>query len=67
MTTIDHHNPKTTPEVGGIGHSVRRTEDARFLEGRGNYVDDEDETPTAARATPSHLFLGARLSWPWTF
>ncbi len=40
MTTLDHHNPKTSPEVGGIGHSVRRAEDARFIEGRGNYVDD---------------------------
>ncbi len=27
-------------EIGGIGHSVRRKEDARFIRGRGNYVDD---------------------------
>ncbi len=39
MTTV-HESPKTTPEVGGLGHSRRRVEDARFLEGRGNYVDD---------------------------
>ena len=32
--------PRTTPEVGGIGHSVRRKEDARFIQGRGNYLDD---------------------------
>src|SRR2546430_11727594 len=25
---------------GGIGESIRRKEDARFLRGRGNYVDD---------------------------
>src|SRR5256884_2770997 len=25
---------------GGIGESIRRREDARFLRGRGNYVDD---------------------------
>ena len=25
---------------GGIGASVKRKEDARFLAGRGNYVDD---------------------------
>jgi aerobic carbon-monoxide dehydrogenase large subunit len=39
MTTTDH-KPHTSPEIGGIGHSRRRVEDARFLEGRGNYVDD---------------------------
>ncbi|MGB5204618.1 MAG: molybdopterin cofactor-binding domain-containing protein, partial [Eudoraea sp.] len=31
---------KTTPEVGGMGHSVKRKEDARFLHGKGNYTDD---------------------------
>ena len=40
MTTTDHHNPITTPEIGGIGHSVRRNEDARFIQGAGNYLDD---------------------------
>jgi aerobic carbon-monoxide dehydrogenase large subunit len=39
MTTTEHA-PRTTPEVGGLGHSRKRVEDARFLEGRGNYVDD---------------------------
>ncbi|HKX75677.1 MAG TPA: aerobic carbon-monoxide dehydrogenase large subunit, partial [Acidimicrobiia bacterium] len=37
MTTTYH---RTSPEVGGIGHSVRRKEDARFIQGRGNYLDD---------------------------
>src|SRR5687768_18416155 len=32
--------PKTTPEVGGMGHRVKRREDPRFLRGLGNYVDD---------------------------
>jgi carbon-monoxide dehydrogenase large subunit len=32
--------PKTTPEIGGLGHSRKRVEDARFIEGQGNYVDD---------------------------
>ncbi|HEY7822055.1 MAG TPA: molybdopterin cofactor-binding domain-containing protein, partial [Acidimicrobiia bacterium] len=32
--------PRTTPEIGGLGHSRKRVEDARFIEGRGNYVDD---------------------------
>ncbi len=31
---------KTSPEVGGMGHSVKRKEDARFLHGKGNYTDD---------------------------
>jgi carbon-monoxide dehydrogenase large subunit len=30
----------TSAEVGGIGHSRKRVEDARFIEGKGNYVDD---------------------------
>jgi carbon-monoxide dehydrogenase large subunit len=27
-------------EIGGIGHSVKRKEDDRFIRGKGNYVDD---------------------------
>jgi aerobic carbon-monoxide dehydrogenase large subunit len=27
-------------EIRGIGHSVKRIEDARFVQGRGNYVED---------------------------
>src|SRR5215469_2075648 len=30
----------TTSEVGGMGHSIKRKEDLRFIQGRGNYVDD---------------------------
>src|SRR5574342_1354322 len=32
--------PRTPPEIGGMGHSVKRKEDLRFLRGKGNYVDD---------------------------
>ena len=32
--------PRTSPEVGGMGHSVKRKEDPRFIRGKGNYVDD---------------------------
>ena len=32
--------PRTTPEVGGMGHSVKRKEDPRFIRGQGRYVDD---------------------------
>ena len=33
-------NPRPAAEVGGMGHSVKRKEDPRFLRGQGNYVDD---------------------------
>src|SRR5215471_1690413 len=32
--------PRTTPEIGGMGHSVKRKEDPRFIRGQGTYVDD---------------------------
>ncbi|MFQ5740865.1 MAG: aerobic carbon-monoxide dehydrogenase large subunit [Acidobacteriota bacterium] len=32
--------PKTSPEIGGMGHSLKRKEDARFLAGQGHYIDD---------------------------
>ncbi len=31
---------KTSPEIGGMGHPVKRKEDLRFIQGKGNYVDD---------------------------
>ena len=31
---------KTTPEVSGMGHSMKRKEDPRFIRGQGKYVDD---------------------------
>ena len=37
-TTADH--PRTSPEVGGVGHSVRRKDDDRLIQGGGNFVDD---------------------------
>ncbi len=30
----------TSPEIGGMGHSIKRKEDLRFIQGKGNYVDD---------------------------
>ncbi len=38
MTTVQE--PVTPPEIGGIGHSVKRQEDDRFIQGAGTYVDD---------------------------
>ncbi len=32
--------PQTTADVGGMGHSVKRKEDPRFIRGKGTYVDD---------------------------
>jgi carbon-monoxide dehydrogenase large subunit len=31
---------KTSVEIGGMGHSVKRKEDQRFVQGKGTYVDD---------------------------
>src|ERR1700728_5248486 len=31
---------RTSPEIGGMGHSVKRKEDLRFIQGKGTYVDD---------------------------
>ena len=38
MSTV--HEPRTSAEVGGVGHSVLRKEDDRFIRGAGNYLDD---------------------------
>ncbi len=42
--TADHTTASQTlstpPEIGGIGHSVPRQEDARLIEGQGNFLDD---------------------------
>jgi carbon-monoxide dehydrogenase large subunit len=41
MTTIAEPPGLSTPEsIGGVGHSRRRIEDDRFVQGAGNYVDD---------------------------
>ena len=31
---------KTSKEIGGMGHSLKRKEDARFIRGLGKYTDD---------------------------
>jgi carbon-monoxide dehydrogenase large subunit len=41
--TVTHEptgSPRTPVEIGGIGHSVRRREDDRFIQGAGRYLDD---------------------------
>jgi len=32
--------PRTSPEIGGMGHPVKRREDERLIRGKGTYVDD---------------------------
>ena len=49
---------RTTPEIGGMGHSVKRKEDPRFIRGAGEYIEDVNlpgssgSTSSAAR-TPT--------------
>jgi len=31
---------KTSKEISGMGHSMKRKEDARFIQGKGHYIDD---------------------------
>ena len=38
MTT--EATPRTSPEIGGMGHSVKRKEDPRFIRGQGEYIED---------------------------
>ena len=38
--TTEERRLQTTPEVGGMGHSVKRKEDPRFIRGAGEYIED---------------------------
>lgn len=40
VTTTEDVEIKTPAKVSGMGHRMKRKEDPRFLQGRGNYVDD---------------------------
>ena len=39
-TVYESQPPTTTPEVGGMGHARKRVEDARFIRGAGEYIED---------------------------
>src|SRR5712692_9868907 len=39
-STTMAREPRTSPEIGGMGHSMKRKEDPRFIRGQGRYVDD---------------------------
>src|SRR4026209_1108418 len=38
--TMTMTEPRTSPEIGCMGHSVKRKEDPRFIRGAGEYIDD---------------------------
>ena len=38
--TTEAQAPTTTPEVSGMGHSMKRKEDPRFIRGQGEYIED---------------------------
>ena len=38
--TLEAQEPTTTAEVAGMGHSMKRKEDPRFIRGRGEYIED---------------------------
>ena len=38
--TTDAAEPRTSAEIGGMGHSVKRKEDPRFIRGQGEYIED---------------------------
>jgi carbon-monoxide dehydrogenase large subunit len=40
VETTDEIRITTPPEIGGMGHRMKRKEDPRFIQGKGNYVDD---------------------------
>jgi carbon-monoxide dehydrogenase large subunit len=40
VPTTDEVQIKTPEQIGGMGHRKKRKEDPRFLQGKGNYVDD---------------------------
>src|ERR1700686_2222211 len=38
--TTEAQPTTTTPEVSGMGHSMKRKEDPRFIRGQGEYIED---------------------------
>lgn len=40
VTEMTQTIPMTSAGIGGMGHSMKRKEDPRFLQGKGNYVED---------------------------
>ncbi len=40
VPTTDEVQIKTPEKIGGMGHRKKRKEDPRFIQGKGNYIDD---------------------------
>lgn len=40
VETTEEIRITTPPEISGMGHRMKRKEDPRFIQGRGNYIDD---------------------------
>ncbi len=40
MAADTSNGPRTSAKICGMGHSMKRKEDPRFLQGKGNYIDD---------------------------
>ena len=40
VATTDDIRVTTPPEISGMGHRMKRKEDPRFIQGKGNYIDD---------------------------
>ena len=40
VSTTEEIRITTPPEISGMGHRMKRKEDPRFIQGRGNYLDD---------------------------
>ena len=54
--------PTTPAEIGGIGHSVQRKEDARLIEGQGNFLDDIELPGTLHMAILRSPLAHARIN-----
>ncbi len=73
MTQYEAQAPTTTFEVGGMGHSVKRREDPRFIRGKGQYIEDVNLPNQAwmsivrspyAHATITKIDASAALAMP---
>ena len=55
--------PKTDAKICGMGHSMKRKEDPRFIRGQGRYVDDI-QLPEM-RSSPASCWISTRRSRSW--
>ena len=53
--------PKTSAEIGGMGHSVKRKEDPRLVSGSSTYVDDVVLPGMLHMAVTRSIYAHARI------